>query len=107
MSFFQKKSVVTEKRIVLPNVTWQKLEEIVVELGPDRAVHLTYDAGKLELMTPLELHRRGDRLLESLLLVVADDDKGAAAALEEGAEPADGGGVSSATISTLPSARRD
>ena len=73
MSFFQKKSVVTEKRIVLPNVTWQKLEEIVVELGPDRAVHLTYDAGKLELMTPLELHRRGDRLLESLLLVVADE----------------------------------
>ena len=73
MSFFHKKSVATEKRIVLPNVTWQKLEAILVELGPDREVHLTYDRGKLELMTPLELHRRGDRLLESLLLVVADE----------------------------------
>ena len=73
MPFFRKKSVVTEKRIVLPKVTWQKLEAIVVELGPDREVHLTYDNGKLELMTPLELHRRGDRLLESLLLVVADE----------------------------------
>ena len=73
MSFFHKKSVATEKRIVLPNVTWQKLEAIVAELGPDREVHLTYDRGKLELMTPLELHRRGDRLLESLLLVVADE----------------------------------
>ena len=73
MPFFRKKSVASEKRIVLPNVTWQKLEAIVMELGPDREVHLTYDAGKLELMTPLELHRRGDRLLESLLLVVADE----------------------------------
>ena len=52
MPFFQKKSVASEKRIVLPKVTWQKLEEIVVELGPDREVHLTYDNGKLELMTP-------------------------------------------------------
>ena len=73
MPFFRKKTVASEKRIVLPNVTWQKLEAIVVELGPDREVHLTYDNGKLELMTPLELHRRGNRLLESLLLVVADE----------------------------------
>ena len=73
MPFFRKKTVASEKRIVLPNVTWQKLEAIVVELGLDREVHLTYDNGKLELMTPLELHRRGNRLLESLLLVVADE----------------------------------
>jgi Uma2 family endonuclease len=73
MPFFRKKSMISEKRIVLPKVSWQKLEAVVTELGPEREVHLTYDRGKLEMMTPLDLHLRGDRLLESLLLVVADE----------------------------------
>jgi Uma2 family endonuclease len=73
MPFFRKKSVISEKRIVLPKVSWQKLEAVVTELGNEREVHLTFDRGKLEMMTPLEVHSRGDRLLESLLLVVADE----------------------------------
>ncbi len=73
MPFFRKKSIVTEKRIVLPKVSWPKLEAVIAELGPEREVHLTYDRGKLEMMTPLEVHRRADRLLDSLLLVVADE----------------------------------
>lgn len=70
---FRRKQVVSEKRILLPNVNWQKLQELVQELGAARQVQLTYDRGKLEMMTPLEEHDRCNRLIESLLLVVADE----------------------------------
>lgn len=73
MPFFRKKSIVTEKRVVLPKVNWEKFGAIVEELGAEREVSLTYDRGKLEMMTPLDLHTRGNRLLESMLLVIADE----------------------------------
>lgn len=70
---FRKKPVATEKRVLLKNISWAKLEELLAELGSDREAHLTYDRGRLEMMTPLEEHDRCNRLLESLLLVVADE----------------------------------
>ncbi|MGI0490667.1 Uma2 family endonuclease [Alkalinema pantanalense CENA528] len=70
---FRKKPVATEKRILLKNISWAKLEELLAELGSNREAHLTYDRGRLEMMTPLEEHNRCNRLLESLLLVVADE----------------------------------
>lgn len=68
-----KKPVPTEKRIVLPGVSWQQFETLLDELGADRTAHLTYDRGKLEMITPLEEHDRCSRLIESLILVVADE----------------------------------
>lgn len=73
MLFSSKKSVITEKRILLKKVNWTKFNEILAELGRDRTVHLTYDRGQLEMMTPLEIHDRAQRLLDSLLIVVADE----------------------------------
>lgn len=73
MLFFGKKNVITEKRILLKKVNWIKFTEILNELGRDRTVHLTYDRGRLEMMTPLELHDRTQRLLDSLLIVIADE----------------------------------
>ncbi|MEB3292913.1 MAG: Uma2 family endonuclease [Synechococcales bacterium] len=70
---FRRKPIVTEKRILLQNVNWQKLEELLHELGPERQIQLTYDRGKLEMMTPLAEHDRCNRLIESLLLVIADE----------------------------------
>jgi Uma2 family endonuclease len=63
----------TEHRIVLPNVSWPKLEAILQDLGQNRTARLTYDRGKLEMMTPLEVHDRCNRLIESLILVLADE----------------------------------
>ncbi len=73
MLFFGKKSVITEKRILLKKVTWLKFTEILNELGNDRTVNLTYDRGRLELMTPQDIHDRARRLLDSLLIVMADE----------------------------------
>lgn len=71
--FFRKQPTATEKRILLKDVSWQKLQTVLAELGADRTVQLTYDRGQLEMMTPLEEHDRCNRLLESLILVLADE----------------------------------
>ncbi len=73
MLFSGKKSVITEKRILLKKITWPKFIEILNELGRDRTVHLTYDRGRLEMMTPQEIHDRTQRLLDSLLIVIANE----------------------------------
>jgi Uma2 family endonuclease len=44
-----------------------------MDLGNDRQTHLTYHRGQLELLTPLEVHDRVHRLLESFLLLMADE----------------------------------
>lgn len=74
-SFFRssKKSPPTEKRTVLSDVTWQKFESLVAELGTERQTRLTYYRGKLELMTPIAAHERCNKLLESLIFVIAEE----------------------------------
>lgn len=62
-----------EQRVILPNISWQQFEQLLVELGADRQVRLTYARGKLEMMTPVAEHDRCHKLLESLVLVVADE----------------------------------
>ena len=63
----------SEKRILLKKITWPKFTEILNELGTDRTVNLTYDRGRLELMTPQDIHDRARRLLDSMLIVMADE----------------------------------
>ncbi len=67
------KPTAAEKRVLLPGVSWQQFEQVIAELGPERTTRLTYDRGKLEMMTPQEEHDRCHRLIESLILVVADE----------------------------------
>jgi Uma2 family endonuclease len=64
-----------EQRVVLSNLSWQKFEQILGELGADRRVRLSYWRGKLEMMTPVAEHQRCQRLIESLILVVVDELK--------------------------------
>ena len=68
-----RKPTPTEKRVTLSGVSWQTFEELLDELGQTRTARLTYDRGKLEMMTPLEEHDRCIRLIESLILVLADE----------------------------------
>ncbi|MBW4418777.1 MAG: Uma2 family endonuclease [Myxacorys californica WJT36-NPBG1] len=63
----------SERRVMLPGVSWQQFETLLGELGTSRTARLTYDRDKLEMMTPLEEHDRCNRLIETLLLVVAEE----------------------------------
>ncbi|WP_322745042.1 hypothetical protein [Leptolyngbya ectocarpi] len=45
-----------EKRVVLPNLTWQGYQQVLHALPATRAARLTYDCGVLEISKPLEEH---------------------------------------------------
>src|SRR5215207_11484000 len=46
----------SETRMVLAPVSWSLYQQILRELGDKRGKRLTYDAGRLEIMSPSELH---------------------------------------------------
>lgn len=68
-----RKPIATEQRVILPSVSWQQFEQLLVELGQERQTRLTYLRGKLEMMTPIEAHERCSKLIDSLILVLVDE----------------------------------
>ncbi|MBF2049658.1 MAG: Uma2 family endonuclease [Leptolyngbya sp. IPPAS B-1204] len=68
-----RKPLPIEQRIVLSDVSWQQFEKLLVELGPERQARLTYLRGKLEMMTPIDVHERCSKLIDSLILVLVDE----------------------------------
>jgi Uma2 family endonuclease len=56
-------------RVVLYDVSWGFYEQMLREIGDTNAVRLTYDAGRLEIMSPSGLHERvktiSGRLIET------------------------------------------
>jgi len=49
-----------QQHIVLDDVSWELYEHLLEEVG-DRPVRMTYDDGKLEIMSPLPKHDRWSR----------------------------------------------
>ena len=47
-----------ETRLVLEPVSWGLYQQILRELGDNRGKRLTYDNGRLEIMSPSDLHER-------------------------------------------------
>ncbi len=54
------------QHIVLDNITWTFYEQMLREIG-DRAIRLTYDEGRLEIMSPLPEHEVGKRAVGRLI----------------------------------------
>ncbi|NJN30287.1 MAG: Uma2 family endonuclease [Synechococcales cyanobacterium RM1_1_8] len=71
--FSRQKNPATEKRITLSQVSWEKLEAILEDLGNQRSTHITYYQGKLEILEPWTHHDRIVRLMDSLLRLLADE----------------------------------
>jgi Uma2 family endonuclease len=40
-------------RVMLYNIGWQQFENLLQDLGENRAARVAYDDGNLEIMTPL------------------------------------------------------
>jgi Uma2 family endonuclease len=65
MTFTQKRS----DRILLHNFSWQQFENLLINLGNNRASRIAYDAGTLEIMTPLPEH---EYFKQSLSIAIED-----------------------------------
>ncbi len=62
----------TERRIVLERVSWRLYQTMLAEIG-DGNVRLTFDTGRLEIMSPSPLHERVKTALARLIEVYADE----------------------------------
>ncbi|MGI8915222.1 MAG: Uma2 family endonuclease [Chloroflexota bacterium] len=64
--------VVRTRPIVLHGVDWETYERLLREHADASAPRYTYDRGTLEIMSPLAIHERINRLLQLLLPIIAE-----------------------------------
>ncbi len=65
-------AVPTEQRFVLEDVDWQFYESLLQKVG-DRHIFVTYDRGRLELMSPSFRHDKRARYIGLLVNVLAEE----------------------------------
>ncbi|QLE56925.1 Uma2 family endonuclease [Nostoc sp. TCL26-01] len=59
-------------RVILYNISWQQLENLLVDLGENRAARIAYDDGTLEIMTPLPEHEYYKELMGDIIKDTAE-----------------------------------
>ncbi|MEP0754889.1 Uma2 family endonuclease [Trichocoleus sp. Lan] len=64
-------SIPAEQRTVLPNISWETLEALLIETGEDRGWRFAYDGSTLELMTPLFEHENSKSNFGNLIIFLA------------------------------------
>jgi Uma2 family endonuclease len=60
-----------DRRIVLDGVSWDLYEHLLAEIG-ERPIHLTFDEGRLEIMTLSDLHERVKKIIARLIEAYGD-----------------------------------
>ena len=60
-------------RVLLHNISWQKFENLIVDLGDSRAARLAYDRGTLEIMTPLAEHEYYKEIIGIIIQDIAEE----------------------------------
>ncbi|MDQ3685378.1 MAG: Uma2 family endonuclease [Acidobacteriota bacterium] len=62
---------VCESKVVLPNISWETYERLLTDLEDCSVPHLTYDRGRLEIMSPTPKHEDLNRSVEVLVNLLA------------------------------------
>ncbi|MFN5241401.1 MAG: Uma2 family endonuclease [Aphanizomenon sp.] len=62
-----------ETRVLLENITWHTFKTILAEMGSERTNRITYNNGKIEIMTPLKPHESSNRLIEVFVGVLCEE----------------------------------
>ncbi|MDD1414633.1 Uma2 family endonuclease [Dolichospermum sp. ST_con] len=66
-------SVPPGHRIILHNISWQEFEEILTELGENRASRLAYYQGILEIKMPLPKHEVAKVIIGDLVKIILEE----------------------------------
>jgi Uma2 family endonuclease len=69
----QRINVPPGQRVLLQDVTWPELEEILSELGDQRSARIAYNHGTLEIMTPLPEHEFSKEIIGDLLKALLEE----------------------------------
>ncbi|ACK66544.1 protein of unknown function DUF820 [Rippkaea orientalis PCC 8801] len=62
---------IAENRVILNNITWETFNQLLLELGENRASRLAYNDGIIEIMTPFGQHEHSNRFIDDLIRVIA------------------------------------
>ena len=62
----------SERRITLNGVSWQLYQNMLAEVGSSH-IRLTFDQGRLEIMSPLPIHERVKTVLARVIEAYADE----------------------------------
>ena len=60
------------QQMLLKDISWQKLENILEEMGEKRAARISYSDGWLEIMVPLPEHEKDKELIGDLVKLLLD-----------------------------------
>ncbi|WP_375491961.1 Uma2 family endonuclease [uncultured Nostoc sp.] len=60
------------QQMLLQDISWQQLENILAEMGERRAARLSYSHGWLEIMVPLPEHEKDKEYIGELVRVLLD-----------------------------------
>ncbi len=60
------------QQMLLKDISWQQLENILAEMGEKRAARISYSHGWLEIMVPLAEHEKDKELIGDLVKVLLD-----------------------------------
>ena len=59
-------------QVLLKDITWDEFEQILEELGEDRASRLSFSNGVLEIMVPLPEHEKDKEIIGELVRMLLD-----------------------------------
>ena len=60
------------QQMLLKDISWQKLENILEEMGERRAARISYSDGWLEIMVPLPEHEKDKEIFGELVRILLD-----------------------------------
>ncbi len=60
-------------QVLLQNVSWSELEQILDELGENRSTRISYSNGTLELMTPLATHENNKAMISDFVRILLEE----------------------------------
>ncbi len=61
------------QNLLLKDIDWSTLEELLEELGETRAARISYSQGMLEIMVPLAAHEAGKEIIGDLVKVILEE----------------------------------
>jgi Uma2 family endonuclease len=59
--------------LILTDVPWEEYEQLLSDVGDSCAARITYDQGRLEIMSPSSNHESFATVISALALIVAED----------------------------------
>ena len=60
------------QQLLLQEISWQDLEEILAELGEHRSSRISYSNGVLEIMVPLPEHEKDKEIIGEIVKILLD-----------------------------------